>query len=233
MENHPITEIVSVVSLQAEIARLTAERDTALKWCEAHKKAEYAAHDAARLALSQRDTARAETGRAKEYATSLAVCLHKTHYETDAPDWQPFEDLLGVLTQIDNMTAGLSHVTATAALEQVKRDARNEALLEAAAVEVETGRVPGEKVRVPWSWRQAILALTPADATAALEEQKRLAWNEGVEATLNSKGQMWFGYDMGTGEPDGTYCSENPNDGSQLFISADAIHALLKPKGEA
>lgn len=41
------------------------------------------------------------------YATRLATAIYEQRYRQDAPDWKPLPDLLGVLTQIDNMTAGL------------------------------------------------------------------------------------------------------------------------------
>lgn len=42
------------------------------------------------------------------YATRLAVALHGKHYAENT-SWRPLEgDLIGVLTQIDNMTSGLS-----------------------------------------------------------------------------------------------------------------------------
>ncbi|GAG50242.1 unnamed protein product [marine sediment metagenome] len=39
------------------------------------------------------------------YARSLAIYLNEKHYKN--PDWEPFDDLMGVLTQIDNMISGL------------------------------------------------------------------------------------------------------------------------------
>jgi hypothetical protein len=42
------------------------------------------------------------------YAKRLAVAIWEQHYKDVAPQWRPFDDLLGVLTQIDNMTAGLT-----------------------------------------------------------------------------------------------------------------------------
>ena len=42
-----------------------------------------------------------------DYATRLAVSLWEKHYKDDAPDWKPLDDLIGVLTQIDNMICGL------------------------------------------------------------------------------------------------------------------------------
>ncbi len=41
------------------------------------------------------------------YATRLAMALWERHWKDDAPDWKPLPDLMGVLTQIDNMTVGL------------------------------------------------------------------------------------------------------------------------------
>lgn len=41
------------------------------------------------------------------YATHLAEALWNKHWKAVAPSWKPLPDLLGVLTQIDNMTAGL------------------------------------------------------------------------------------------------------------------------------
>ncbi len=40
------------------------------------------------------------------YATRLAIAIHAKHY-AEVTQWKPLPDLLGVLTQIDNMTSGL------------------------------------------------------------------------------------------------------------------------------
>jgi len=43
------------------------------------------------------------------YAERLAVTLWEKHYKHDAPHWKPLSgDLIGILTQIDNMTTGLA-----------------------------------------------------------------------------------------------------------------------------
>ena len=42
------------------------------------------------------------------YATSIATELARKHYLMDSPDWEPETGLMGVLTQIDNMTSGLT-----------------------------------------------------------------------------------------------------------------------------
>ena len=41
------------------------------------------------------------------YASRLAVAIWEQHYKDVAPQWKPLDDLMGVLTQIDNMTTGL------------------------------------------------------------------------------------------------------------------------------
>jgi hypothetical protein len=41
------------------------------------------------------------------YAKRLAEAIWEMHYKTIAVNWKPLPDLIGVLTQIDNMTSGL------------------------------------------------------------------------------------------------------------------------------
>ena len=41
------------------------------------------------------------------YAARLATSIWKQHYQKTAPQWQVLDNLMGVLTQIDNMAAGL------------------------------------------------------------------------------------------------------------------------------
>jgi hypothetical protein len=42
------------------------------------------------------------------YARRLAVALHEKHWKEEAPNWKPADDLVGLLMQIDNATAGLA-----------------------------------------------------------------------------------------------------------------------------
>lgn len=44
------------------------------------------------------------------YASRLAVAIWERHYRDAAPQWKPLDDLFGVLTQIDNMTSGLTRL---------------------------------------------------------------------------------------------------------------------------
>jgi hypothetical protein len=41
------------------------------------------------------------------YAKRLAEFIWAKHYKNESPNWTPLPDVLGVLTQIDNMTCGL------------------------------------------------------------------------------------------------------------------------------
>ena len=42
-----------------------------------------------------------------EYAKQIAVYLWGTYYKEEAPGWEPLSSLMGLLSQIDNMIAGL------------------------------------------------------------------------------------------------------------------------------
>ena len=51
----------------------------------------------------------APTGSATlKYAQRLAATIWEKHWKQDAPNWKPLDDVLGVLTQIDNMVAGMT-----------------------------------------------------------------------------------------------------------------------------
>lgn len=43
----------------------------------------------------------------RRYADRLAINIKLKHFSDRVPDWQPLPDTLGILTQIDNMTAGI------------------------------------------------------------------------------------------------------------------------------
>ena len=44
---------------------------------------------------------------ALDYAARLASHLYEKHWRNEAPNWRLLDDLIGVLTQLDNMTVGL------------------------------------------------------------------------------------------------------------------------------
>ena len=41
-------------------------------------------------------------------AKGLAKALHRRFYQEQAPQWEPLEDVAGIISQIDNMTAGMA-----------------------------------------------------------------------------------------------------------------------------
>ena len=43
-----------------------------------------------------------------DYAKRLATSLWQRHYREDVPQWEPLDDLPGLLSQIDNMVSGLT-----------------------------------------------------------------------------------------------------------------------------
>jgi hypothetical protein len=47
---------------------------------------------------------------AYSHAVSIAEHLWEKHFKESAPGWKPFDDLLGVLNQIDNMTQGCERI---------------------------------------------------------------------------------------------------------------------------
>jgi hypothetical protein len=60
------------------------------------------------------------------YAQRLAVSLKEKFPADHAPDWKPLGDILGVLTQIDNITTGLvARTTATTTQDSVREALRN------------------------------------------------------------------------------------------------------------
>ena len=52
--------------------------------------------------IAELETAQSDSFR---YALELAVSLHKKHFY-ECVDWEPSDTLIGLLTQIDNMTTG-------------------------------------------------------------------------------------------------------------------------------
>ena len=74
-------------------------------WMDSDHTVQHAAYHALRAALAQR----AEPD-AYGYASRLAVAIWEKHYKDIAPNWKPLDDLMGVLTQIDNMTSGLTRM---------------------------------------------------------------------------------------------------------------------------
>jgi len=73
-------------------------------WVHVHEQKHQEALAAAREL--QQELAKPEQ-EAYGYAKRLAEFIWEKHYKKESPDWTPLPDVLGVLTQIDNMTCGL------------------------------------------------------------------------------------------------------------------------------
>lgn len=54
---------------------------------------------------------------AQAYAHNLAVSIYGQHYADKSPNWRPLPDIIGLLTQIDNMYAGLRNDLEAAEVE--------------------------------------------------------------------------------------------------------------------
>ena len=95
------------------------------------------------------------------YAERLAIALWEKHYRNAAPNWKPLTgDLIGILTQIDNMTSGLALATKPA----VKDDETVVALRERVA-EIADDFTPDRDADAPQAlaeMREALLAALAA-----------------------------------------------------------------------
>jgi hypothetical protein len=72
---------------------------------------EHPRYDNPRDPFAAPDRCSAEKEEALGYAQRLATALWEKHWKADAPEWKPLPELIGVLTQIDNMTVGLGRVS--------------------------------------------------------------------------------------------------------------------------
>ena len=78
---------------------------------------------AARPAPQPAADTRADYAAALSYASSLAETLHDKHYSRNV-SWNPLHDLLGLLTQIDNMVAGIIGDATPAPSDKIAEAAR-------------------------------------------------------------------------------------------------------------
>lgn len=69
---------------------------------------------------SCRDTACAKLQRHYDTLRKLAVATWRTNYADEAPQWEPLPDIDGIISQIDNMTAGLAQQVAELKWENAK-----------------------------------------------------------------------------------------------------------------
>ena len=78
-----------------------------------------------------RDSACASLQRHYETLRSLAVAIWRTNYADEAPQWEPLPDIDGIVSQIDNMAAGLRQQVAVLKWEQAKLRTAADGLAEA------------------------------------------------------------------------------------------------------
>jgi hypothetical protein len=77
---------------------------------------------ALKAALEQPEQAELD---AYSYASRLAIAIWEKHYKATAVNWKPLPDLIGVLSQIDNMTPGLTHQQAQPEQDVPEKDCGN------------------------------------------------------------------------------------------------------------
>lgn len=69
-----------------------------------------------------------ELEQAKREATRLAEIIWRAEYKDDAPDWKPLDSVAGVISQIDNMFAGIRQQRDTLRWELARLREENERL---------------------------------------------------------------------------------------------------------
>jgi len=87
-------------------------------------EAVYCKHAIAALKAALEQPEQAELD-AYSYASRLAIAIWEKHYKATAVNWKPLPDLIGVLSQIDNMTAGLTHQQAQPEQDVPEKDCGN------------------------------------------------------------------------------------------------------------
>ena len=88
----------------------------------AYTRDRHSADEAWNAAAAHAQGLREREQQTKAYATTLAVSLHAQHF-SEAAQWEPLPDTLGLLTQIDNMVVGLRERIA-----ELENEAREQAL---------------------------------------------------------------------------------------------------------
>ncbi len=116
----------------------------------------------------------------KAYATTLAVSLHAQHF-SEAAQWEPLPDTLGLLTQIDNMVVGLRERIA-----ELENEAREQALQALASEGQWIEQTGAQQKRIAELEAQRV-PLTKAEITACCNESdtyKTGVWMRVHETTL-------------------------------------------------
>ena len=68
------------------------------------------------------ESLRSELSDAKQEASTLAVALHRRHYKEESPQWELLDTVPSIISQINNMTAGMSETIETLRSELAARD---------------------------------------------------------------------------------------------------------------
>lgn len=108
MSNRPTPE-TDATSCSDGVEMLTAQSDPfALyqKLCEATAKISQWENDFD-LMKRERDEAREELAEAKREAENLAKSIYRSEYSDNDTDWELLDSVAGVISQIDNMYAGV------------------------------------------------------------------------------------------------------------------------------
>jgi flagellar motility protein MotE (MotC chaperone) len=142
-----------------------------------------------RTLLSERDEMEAEDSHARREALALATWLHRTCY-AEVKDWKPFTAASSLLTQIDNMIAGVLNRLAKAEAERDKMEGRIANLIATQANELALMGLARNGYREE---RDAL-----AERVAVLEGEVKASYKQGWE---DREGDLLVGIDRVNGWP--------------------------------
>lgn len=153
--------------------------------------------------------------RATKYARDIVTWLHRDHY-ADNTRFEPFDDLLGLLSQIDNMVCGWKELSVAAICNAYESGVGHRGR--------PTANVNPYRECTPEHEAYAIGAkgeAAQAEAKVADVNAVALAWQEGYAQGHNDG--------LGCGHPLATRCNHNP--GAE-WVQSDTYDALLAAKAK-
>lgn len=160
--------------------------------------------EALNKAPRERDEARAEISAVKQEVLGVVTSIWKKEYQSEAPHWQPLPDLQGLISQLDNMYAGM----------RTQRDQANWDLRKARA-EVERLRKRVEELEADQDYHVDMQTgnFTPTIAT-----------NDTSPEIFEAHGREWYKFTAGDQQP----CAGNlkvcvlwPSDDEEIALVAD------------
>lgn len=123
----------------------------------------------------ERDEARAEITTAKQEVLGLVTSIWKKEHQSEAPHWQPLPDLQGLISQLDNMYAGM----------RTQRDQANWDLCKARA-EVERLREAFKDAQKKWyAFLEPAKQIKSSGGQTLGSESYRLDYTGNATATIN------------------------------------------------